>query len=185
MPVRWKRAMIVWSSRSTIAQRVLYGVRIAFGFIFLLFADAVMRLRKVEHEKESTRIIDEHSLCQQKLQKFYAQRNTYLTGITMFLGLILISTHSLIAQLSENGDASTAPRLVSSGPHSAKAETERLKSELSKARKEVEELNRKDRDMETLKKQAESSHREYMRLADECEKLQKQIDTSSESKKDA
>ncbi|KAJ1731231.1 hypothetical protein LPJ61_002640, partial [Coemansia biformis] len=50
---------------------------------------------------------------------------------------------------------------------------------------EVEELKRKDRDMETLKKQAESSHREYMRLADECERLQKQLDASSESKKDA
>ncbi|KAJ1872202.1 Endoplasmic reticulum transmembrane protein 3 [Coemansia sp. RSA 990] len=185
MPTRWKRAMITWSSRSPVAQRVLYGVRIAFGFVFLLFADAIMRLRKVQQAKDSTRLVDEHTLCQHKVQQFYAQRNTYLTGITMFLGLILISTHSLIAQLVENPNASAAPRLVSSGPGSTKAQVEKLKGELFEARKEVEELKRKDRDMETLKKQAESSHREYMRLADECDKLQKQLDSKSESKKDA
>ncbi|KAJ2158623.1 Endoplasmic reticulum transmembrane protein 3 [Coemansia sp. RSA 552] len=185
MPVRWKRAMITWSSRSVAVQRVLYGVRIAFGFVFLLFADAVMRLRKVELAKGSTHIIDDHTLCQRKVQQFYAQRNTYLTGITMFLGLILISTHSLIAQLVENASSSAAPRLVSSGPGSSKAQIEKLKGQLSDARKEVDELNRKDRDMETLKKQADSSHREYMRLADECEKLQKQLAATDESKKDA
>ncbi|KAJ2376215.1 Endoplasmic reticulum transmembrane protein 3 [Coemansia sp. RSA 2611] len=185
MPVRWKRAMITWSSRSTVAQRVLYGVRIAFGFVFLLFADAVMRLRKVQQTKDTTRLIDEHTLCQQKVQQFYAQRNTYLTGITMFLGLILISTHSLIAQLVEGAGSSAAPRLVSSGPGSAKAQVETLKGELADARKELEELKRKDRDMATLKKQADSSHREYMRLADECESLRKQLGEHDESKKDA
>ncbi|KAJ2377625.1 Endoplasmic reticulum transmembrane protein 3, partial [Coemansia sp. RSA 2611] len=125
MPTRWKRAMITWSSRSVVAQRVLYAVRIAFGFILLLFCDAVMRLRKVEQEKHKARLVDEHALCQMKVQMFYAQRNTYLTGITMFLGLILISTHSLIAQLvagdgDGTGSASTTPRLATSGPGSSK-----------------------------------------------------------------
>ncbi|KAJ1823336.1 Endoplasmic reticulum transmembrane protein 3 [Coemansia sp. RSA 2675] len=188
MPTRWKRAMITWSSRSVVAQRVLYAVRIAFGFILLLFCDAVMRLRKVEQEKHKARLVDEHALCQMKVQMFYAQRNTYLTGITMFLGLILISTHSLIAQLvagDGTGSASTTPRLATSGPGSSKAENERLKGQLADVRKELEELKKKDRDMETLKKQADSSHKEYMRLADECEGLRKKLGAASESKKDA
>ncbi|KAI9506191.1 Endoplasmic reticulum transmembrane protein 3 [Coemansia spiralis] len=186
MPLRWKRAMVTWSSTSVIAQRILYGVRIAFGFILLLFADAVMRLRKVQEDKSKTRLMDDHALCQQKVQQFYAQRNTYLTGITMFLGLILISTHSLISQIvANNGNASSAPRVVTSGPGSSKAEAERLKGQLADANKEIEELKRKDRDMETLKKQADSSHKEYMRLADECERLQKLVDSNNESKKDA
>ncbi|KAJ2816744.1 Endoplasmic reticulum transmembrane protein 3 [Coemansia furcata] len=123
-----------------------------------------------------------------KVQQFYAQRNTYLTGITMFLGLILISTHSLIAQLvAGDGTASagTTPRLTTSGPGSSKAENERLKGQLDDARKELDELKKKDRDMETLKKQADSSHKEYMRLADECEGLRKKLSAASESKKDA
>ncbi|KAJ2358645.1 Endoplasmic reticulum transmembrane protein 3 [Coemansia erecta] len=185
MPQRWKRAMITWSSRSSVAQRVLYGVRIAFGFVFLLFADAVMRLRKVQQTKDNSRIVDEHSLCQQKVQQFYAQRNTYLTGITMFLGLILISTHSLIGQLVENPGAGAAPKLVTSGPGSAKAQAEKMKGELADARKELEELKRKDRDMATLRKQADSNHQEYMRLADENQRLQKLLDAGSESKKDS
>ncbi|KAJ2413413.1 Endoplasmic reticulum transmembrane protein 3 [Coemansia sp. RSA 2530] len=158
MPTRWKRAMITWSSRSVVAQRVLYAVRIAFGFILLLFCDAVMRLRKVEQEKHKARLVDEHALCQMKVQMFYAQRNTYLTGITI---------------------------LATSGPGSSKAENERLKGQLADVRKELEELKKKDRDMETLKKQADSSHKEYMRLADECEGLRKKLGAASESKKDA
>lgn len=184
MPMRWKKAMITWSSRSSVAQRVLYGVRIAFGFILLLFCDAVMRLRRVQQERSKTRIVDEHALCQSRVQQFYAQRNTYLTGITMFLGLILISTHSLISQLVNNG-ADTTPRVTTRGPGSTKAENERLKSELEKAHKEIGELKKKDRDMETLKKQADSSHQEYMRLSDEYAKLEKQLSESNESKKDA
>ncbi|KAJ1900882.1 Endoplasmic reticulum transmembrane protein 3 [Kickxella alabastrina] len=182
MPNRWKRAMITWSSRSVLAQRALYSVRIAFGFILLLFADAVMRLYKIQQTKNTTRLVDEHAVCQLKLQQFYAQRNTYLTGITMFLGLILISTHTLVGQLVE-GDGATP--LVTSGPGSAKAELVKVKVELADARKEIAELERKDRDMATLKKQADSSHKEYMRLADECESLRKQLDSSKETKKDA
>ncbi|KAJ2778310.1 Endoplasmic reticulum transmembrane protein 3 [Coemansia javaensis] len=180
MPLRWKRAMVVWTSRSVVVQRILYGVRIAFGFIFVLFADAVMRLRKAELEKDRSPIIDEHTLCQRKLQKFYAQRNTYLTGITMFLGLILISTHSLVAQLAETSTTAVA----ASDLAKARANADQARAQLADARKEIAELQRKDRDMDTLKKQAEASHREYMRLADECEKLQKQV-AASESKKDA
>ncbi|KAJ2536162.1 Endoplasmic reticulum transmembrane protein 3 [Coemansia sp. RSA 1933] len=184
--MRWKRGIITWSSQSVIAQRVIYGVRIAFGFVLLLFADAVMRLRKVEEERSKSRLIDDHAICQQKVQQFYAQRNTYLTGITMFLGLILISTHSLIAQIVTNGnDAATVPRAVTSGPGSAKAEVEKLKGKLVDANKEIEELKRKDRDMETLKKQADSNHDEYMRLADRCKELERQLDSKNESKKDA
>ncbi|KAJ2798539.1 Endoplasmic reticulum transmembrane protein 3 [Coemansia helicoidea] len=186
MPMRWKRALVTWSSRSPVVQRVLYGVRIAFGFVFLLFADAVMRLHKAEQTaKDRSRVVDDHMLCQQKLQKFYAQRNTYLTGITMFLGLILISTHSLVSQLVEGPRAAAAAAQPAPAADASRAEAERLKSQLADARKEVEELKRKDRDMATLKKQAESSHREYMRLADECERLQKLLDNSGESKKDA
>ncbi|KAJ2722191.1 Endoplasmic reticulum transmembrane protein 3 [Coemansia sp. Benny D115] len=182
MPARWKRAIITWSSRSTIAQRILYGVRIAFGFILLLFADAVMRLRKVQQEKSASRLVDEHAICQLKLQQFYAQRNTYLTGITMFLGLILISTHSLVGQLVS--DSASAPS--TSGPGTSKDEVAKLKAELADAKKKIEELNRKDRDMETLKKQADTNHKEYMRLADECASLQKKLDSANnESKKDA
>ncbi|KAJ2894384.1 Endoplasmic reticulum transmembrane protein 3 [Coemansia aciculifera] len=188
MPTRWKRAMISWSSRSVVAQRVLYGVRIAFGFILILFCDAVMRLRKVDQEKHKARLIDEHAICQMRVQQFYAQRNTYLTGITMFLGLILISTHSLISQLvagEGNASAATTPRLTTSGPGSTKAENERLKGQLADANKELEALKKKDRDMETLKKQADSSHKEYMRLADECEELRKKLGATAETKKDA
>ncbi|KAJ1664707.1 Endoplasmic reticulum transmembrane protein 3 [Coemansia sp. RSA 1813] len=185
MPMRWKRAMITWSSQSVVAQRVIYGVRIAFGFVLLLFADAAMRLRRVQEEKAKSRLIDDHAICQQKVQQFYAQRNTYLTGITMFLGLILISTHSLISQIVTNSSASSAPRVVTSGPGSAKAEVERLKGKLADANKEIEELKRKDRDMDNLKKQADSNHNEYMRLADECKELQKKLDSKNESKKDA
>ncbi|KAI8324281.1 B-cell receptor-associated 31-like protein [Martensiomyces pterosporus] len=185
LPSRWKKGIFSWSSRSPVVQKVLYGIRIAFVFVFVLFADAVMRLRKAQQQRDSNKIIDEHALCQQKVQQFYAQRNTYLTGITMFLGLILVSTHSLIGQILENESQVSTLKQEATSSKTSVDSAEKLQKQLEEARKEIEELSRKDRDVETLKKQAKTTHDEYMRLADECEELKKKLASTGESKKDA
>ncbi|KAJ1960043.1 Endoplasmic reticulum transmembrane protein 3 [Dipsacomyces acuminosporus] len=185
LPSRWKKGIFAWSSRSPVVQKVFYGVRVAFAFVAILFVDSVMRLRKVHQQKHSNKVFDEHLLCQQRVSQFYAQRNTYLTGITLFLGLILISTQSLIGQILESETQVTTLRQEATTSKSAKANVEALQEELDNAQKEIAELKRKDRDFENLKKQAQTTHEEYMRLADECEELRKKLSSDSESKKDA
>lgn len=98
-------------------------------------------------------------------RKFYSQRNMYLCGFTLFLSLILNRTYTMILELLRledrvkhlQGDKQTggkdSARLASAGDL---GEIGRLK----------EELATKDRDIETLKKQADGLAREYHNLGD-------------------
>ncbi|KAJ1948725.1 Endoplasmic reticulum transmembrane protein 3, partial [Linderina macrospora] len=49
-PNKWKRGVFTWASRSPVVQKVIYGVKIAFVFVFVLFCDAVVRLNKVSRD---------------------------------------------------------------------------------------------------------------------------------------
>ena len=102
-------------------------------------------------------------------RKFYSQRNMYLCGFTLFLSLILNRTYIMILdvlRLEEKvkryeGDpkasGKNADKLAQAGDA---GEIGRLKNELAK----------KDRDIETLKKQAEGLSREYNNLGDQVGK---------------
>jgi hypothetical protein len=97
-------------------------------------------------------------------RKFYSQRNMYLCGFTLFLSLILNRTYVMILdvlRLEEEvknlkGDpaAKNGKSLKDVG---GPGEVGALK----------EELERKDRDMENLKKQVESMQKEYNRMGDQ------------------
>ena len=99
-------------------------------------------------------------------RKFYSQRNMYLCGFTLFLSLILNRTYVMILdtlRLEEKvkryeGDPKAkgkeSDKLAQAG---GAGEIASLKNKLAQ----------KDRDLETLKKQTEGQHREYMNLSDQ------------------
>lgn len=97
-------------------------------------------------------------------RKFYSQRNMYLCGFTLFLSLILNRTYVMILDVlrleeelkTYKGDPSAkkGKSLTNAG---GAGEVGALK----------EELKRKDRDMENLKKQVEGMQREYNRMGDQ------------------
>lgn len=98
-------------------------------------------------------------------RKFYSQRNMYLCGFTLFLSLILNRTYTMILEVlrleekmkkyeGTEKDTKESEKLTQAGGF---AEIGKLKKELAK----------KDRDIETLKKQSAGLQREYDDL---CEK---------------
>lgn len=106
-----------------------------------------------------------HERLEVQARKFYSQRNMYLCGFTLFLSLILNRTYMMILEVLrleervkqyEGTDKKTkdSEKLAQAGKP----------AEIAKLRNELE---RKDRDIETLKKQAEGLQREYHDL---CEK---------------
>jgi hypothetical protein len=96
-------------------------------------------------------------------RKFYSQRNMYLCGFTLFLSLILNRTYVMILDVLRLEEQVKA----------YKGETSKKGSSLEKAGapgevgKLKEELARKDRDMENLKKQVENMQNEYNRMGDQ------------------
>lgn len=97
-------------------------------------------------------------------RKFYSQRNMYLCGFTLFLSLILNRTYVMILdvlRLEEEVKTLKGDPAAKSGKSLQNAgnvgEIGALKDELAK----------KDRDMENLKKQVESMQKEYNRMGDQ------------------
>ncbi len=98
-------------------------------------------------------------------RKFYSQRNMYLCGFTLFLSLILNRTYTMILDVLRLEEK---VKKYEGDPKAAGKQSEKLANagsiaEIAKLKKE---LAAKDRDIETLKKQAEGLSREYNELAD-------------------
>ncbi|KAK5003820.1 hypothetical protein LTR28_009696, partial [Elasticomyces elasticus] len=98
-------------------------------------------------------------------RKFYSQRNMYLCGFTLFLSLILNRTYVMILdvlRLEEEvkryrGDKDVGKNDAGLGKAGNIGEISSLKRELEK----------KDRDIEALKKQSQGLTDEYNRLGDQ------------------
>ena len=99
-------------------------------------------------------------------RKFYSQRNMYLCGFTLFLSLILNRTYIMILEVLRLEDR---VKLLegdkkAGGKDSARVAEADSVGEIGALKKE---LDAKNRDIETLKKQCEGLTAEYHKLGDE------------------
>lgn len=173
LPFTWRRKLFTFISESPIIAKLQYGMKITFIFILILFIDSVNRVYRVQVELQAFNKNDGRGgpvamggseRMEVQARKFYSQRNMYLCGFTLFLSLILNRTYVMILdvlRLEEEvknlkGDpaAKNGKSLKDVG---GPGEVGALK----------EELERKDRDMENLKKQVESMQKEYNRMGDQ------------------
>ncbi|KJR85920.1 B-cell receptor-associated protein 31-like containing protein [Sporothrix schenckii 1099-18] len=172
LPYVQARRLAPFLSENPLVAKVQYGMKITFIFILILFIDSVNRVYRVqvelglssENAANGAAIIGRERL-EVQARKFYSQRNMYLCGFTLFLSLILNRTYTMILEvlrLEEKlkkyegtaADTKQSEKLAQAGEF---GEIGNLKKELAK----------KDRDIETLKKQAQGLQREYDDL---CEK---------------
>jgi len=96
-------------------------------------------------------------------RKFYSQRNMYLCGFTLFLSLILNRTYGMILEVLRL-ELENRQMKGTDGPKDAKLNEASSIGEVGRLKKE---LAAKDRDIETLKKQAQGLSTEYNRLGDQ------------------
>jgi B-cell receptor-associated protein 31 len=105
-----------------------------------------------------------HERLEVQARKFYSQRNMYLCGFTLFLSLILNRTYVMIIEVMRLEDQVRSYE----GTKTNTKEAEKLAvagkpGEVARLRKEVEQ---KDQDLKTLKKQSEQLHKSYDELSD-------------------
>lgn len=121
-----------------------------------------------------------HERLEVQARKFYSQRNMYLCGFTLFLSLILNRTYIMILEVLrveeklkqyEGTDKNTkqAEKLAMAGDA----------GEIARLRREVE---LRDQDIATLKKQAAGLHKEYDDLAEKYGRTQQQDGISKKDK---
>ncbi|EEA26329.1 BAP31 domain protein, putative [Talaromyces marneffei ATCC 18224] len=173
LPYTFKRKLFAFISESPVVAKLQYGLRITFIFILILFIDSVNRVYRVQLEmsafsKDSTGI-GAAALGTERMEvqarKFYSQRNMYLCGFTLFLSLILNRTYIMIVEVLRLEDRIKLLEgdKKAGGKDAARIAEAGSVGEIGRLKKELEA---KDRDIETLKKQAEGLQREYHNLGD-------------------
>jgi len=173
LPFTWRRKLFTFISESPIVAKLQYGMKITFIFILILFVDSVNRVYRVQVELSGmgnqqggggASSLGGIERMEVQARKFYSQRNMYLCGFTLFLSLILNRTYVMIL------DVLRLEEEVKTFKGDPKAKGGKSLKDVGGAG-EVgalkEELARKDRDMENLKKQVENMQSEYNRMGDQ------------------
>ncbi|RYP75298.1 hypothetical protein DL770_007447 [Monosporascus sp. CRB-9-2] len=171
MPFSVRRRIFTFISENPIIAKLQYGLKITFIFILILFLDSVNRVYRVQIElaaatdsSKGTAAVMGHERLEVQARKFYSQRNMYLCGFTLFLSLILNRTYIMILETlrleqklkkyeGTEKDTKESEKLAQAGKSGEIAGYKR-------------KLELKDREIETLKKQAEGLTREYNELCE-------------------
>ena len=143
LPFSMRRKLFHFLATSEVVGKINYAIRITFIFVAVLFIDAFQRMLKVTaevHSEPHHSYQDFRSETNYHAKKFYAQRNVYLTGFTLFLSLILSRTHALVLDLIHAQEELAGQDTPAGG--------DRVQ-------------------IDTMKKQMEQQQVEYHRLADE------------------
>jgi len=187
LPYTWKRSLFTFISESPLIAKMQYGLKITFIFITILFVDSVNRVYRVQIElaaasstknAQGANMVAGHERMEVQARKFYSQRNMYLCGFTLFLSLILNRTYTMILDVLRleakvkryEGDPKTK--------HSDEKKLDRAgdSNEIGRLKNEIE---KRDKSIEALKRQADNLQREYGILGDTVMKP----DTSASAKK--
>jgi len=181
LPHNWRRGTLKFLSQSPLMGQVQHIMKIIFVFVFVLFVDSVNRVVKVEVASEHSHHHQPDHMSQSNVaaRRFYAQRNMYLTGFTLFLSLILNRSFFMILDLLQSEEKMETIRIEASVQSK---EYERALESETKLKKEVKELNdivathaSAKRDLDNLKKQAKQQQEEYVRLADANTEMEKKL----------
>lgn len=183
LPFTLRRRMFTFISENPIIAKLQYGLKITFIFILILFIDSVNRVYRVQVElaaateggNKNGAAIMGHERLEVQARKFYSQRNMYLCGFTLFLSLILNRTYIMILEVLRLEEKI---KLYEGTTTKGAKQSEKLAAagepgEIARLRKALAE---KDRDIETLKKQAAGLHKEYNEMGDRLAASSGQVD---------
>ncbi|WRT67945.1 uncharacterized protein IL334_004919 [Kwoniella shivajii] len=174
MPFTLRKKLFHFLSENPIVAKVQYGLKITFIFVAVLFVDAVQRMVRIAQEgaaaKAKTDMADVRTETNYAARRFYAQRNLYLTGATLFLSLLLARVFYIVLDFIHVQENFTALQTKVARQSGASGEAEELRKRINELEAELKVNQGKDRDFDTLKKQASQQNAEYNRLADEHNK---------------
>lgn len=170
LPTFIRSKFITLIRNSSLIQSLSLSLKFTFFFILILFVDSVNRVYRVQlelnaaHESSVVNAVNDRSEIQAR--RFYAQRNMYLCGFTLFLSLILNRTYTLVSELTAIKEQQKVVGVSSSSSKTAvSASTEKeYKDEIARLTKLVE---KKDLEIQAIKSQADGLSKEYVNISDQ------------------
>ncbi|KAI0076893.1 B-cell receptor-associated 31-like protein [Panus rudis PR-1116 ss-1] len=175
LPHTVRKRFFNFLSESPIIAKIAYGLKITFIFVAILFVDALQRMWRVTAEADLARSSgsgghDVRAETNFAARKFYAQRNTYLTGFCLFLSLVLTRTFYIILDLIHTQEEYAKLKQDTAKSSSKQIASEEQSKEIADLKKKLAEAEAKTRDYDILKKQVAQNQSEYDRLATEYNK---------------
>lgn len=168
LPFTVRKKLFAFLNENPMVAKLAYGLRIAFIFVAILFVDAVQRMvRLTAQTDENPAQKDVRTETNFAARKFYAQRNMYLTGFTLFLSIILTRTFYILLDLVHVQNEYSELKKASTNGKAGGDQT----AQITKLQAELKALQAKERDFDNLKKQANQQAAEYDRLATDYNKL--------------
>lgn len=100
LPSKIRAPLLNGISKPFQSVQVQVSIKSVLIFILILFVDAFNKAASIDKELKNVPVgapfVDRSEI---QAKRFYAQRNLYLTGFTLFLTLIITRTYSLVAEL--------------------------------------------------------------------------------------
>jgi len=170
LPYAIRKKVFHFLSESPIVAKFAYGLKISFIFVGVLFVDAVQRMFRVTAETELAKsgghgMQDVRTETNFAARKFYAQRNTYLTGFCLFLSLILTRTFYIILDLIHTQDEYAKLKQATSSQSKKDLAGGDQSKQIKELKAKLAAAEASERDFATLKKQSSQQAAEYDRLA--------------------
>lgn len=148
-PRKIRRSVLTTVSMPFRNEKFQIALKCILGFVAVLFIDSVNRVFTVNTELRGSNnvangVLNDRSEIQAR--RFYAQRNMYLCGFTLFLTLIVLRTYSLVTELlvtKDKVDALSKNDSVTESETQDSSELTALKSKLADKDKELDSLKEK------------------------------------------
>ncbi|QLQ80831.1 hypothetical protein HG537_0E01860 [Torulaspora globosa] len=157
MPTKFRKPLTLVLLRPFRNEVVQITIKVVLGFILLLFVDTINKVYNIDRELAGTSaaaakggaVVSSQDRIELLSRKFFAQRNMYLTGMTLFLTFTVVRTFGLVQELLQQKDRyrKESPKFDTS---ESEKENEKRKREL------LEEIERKDAEIARLKEKAEA-----------------------------
>lgn len=155
LPSKIRKPLVSVLVRPFLNDIIQVAIKCMLGFVLLLFVDSINRVYSVEQELDAINPAGGYSSSRMEVlsRKFFAQRNMYLTGITLFLTFVVVRTFNLVRELLELKDHYH----LASPDYDTSAEEKRnveLKKELQS------KIAERDAEIERLKEKAKALQKE-------------------------
>merc|ERR1712045_634817 len=175
---RWRQ---LFKSRflKGIESQFIYYFYILVAILILFFLDAIREMNKYGDEQHDSQQShgDRHldAQMQMHMRLFRAQRNFYISGFALMLTLVIKRMVSLITE-NATLDIEKEAAMKQAQSASRAAETLMADSETEKKLKaKDEELSKALKDVESMKSQSENLTKEYDRLLEEKDRLERKL----------
>lgn len=155
LPSKIRKPLVSVLVRPFLNDVIQMGIKCMLAFVLLLFVDSINRLYTVEQELDAVNPAGAYSSSRMEVlsRKFFAQRNMYLTGITLFLTFVVVRTFNLVRELLQLKDHYQ----ISSPDYDTTAKEKRnmeLKKELES------QIAERDTEIERLREKAKALQKE-------------------------